>query len=490
MPGRLGLRSLFGLPAGVGRPAYAVERIRTGIVHLGAGAFHRAHQAVYTDDLLNAGGNDDWGIAAVSMRRPEVADALVRQQGLYTVTEYAPDGAPRPRVIGAIREALVLAADPAAVAGAIAREQTRVVTLTVTEKAYYRRGDGAGLDRSAAPVQEDLQAREPRQTAVGALVAGLERRRAADGGSLSVVCCDNLPENGAVLRRLCLDFAAAWRPGLERWIEDRVRFPSSMVDRITPASTPELVAETAEALGCEDRIPIACEAFRQWVIEDDFANGRPPWDLGGAQFVDDVRPFEDMKLRMLNASHSALAYLGLLAGYRHVNEALAVPAFRAFVDHLMVRELAPTVRNMPESALRDYRVALLRRFASPRPAHRLAQIAEDGSQKIPIRILNPLREQHTAERPADGLVVVVAGWLAYHERVAAGELPGPLKDPLAARLLEVAAMTPASARVRALSDLFGASLAENRSFLECLDLWYQRLAVNGAEPTLLRLVRD
>ena len=479
MARRLNLSRLTGLPAEIARPTYEVSAVRSGIVHLGAGAFHRAHQAIYTDDLLNAGGDSRWGITAVSMRRPDVAEALSDQQGLYTVTEYDPDGGQALRVIGAIRGSLVLAAAPGEVARAIARPETRVVSLTVTEKAYHRRDGEQVLDLDAAPVRSDLACSEPRETAVGALVAGLARRRAEQAGALTVVCCDNLPENGQVLRRLCCDFAEAWRPGLAGWIADHVAFPSSMVDRITPATTPGLLAEVSVALGCEDRVPIACETFRQWVIEDEFAAGRPPWDLGGAQFVRDVRPFESMKLRMLNASHSALAYLGLLAGKACVHEALAVPQFRAFIERTMTRELAPTVNGVPASELAAYRTALLRRFGSPRPAHRLAQIAEDGSQKIPIRVLKPLRQQLTAGQASDGLTLIVAAWLAFQQRIAGGELPGLLKDPQTDRLLGAAAIPRASERVRQLEWVFGPELLANAAFLERLDAWQLRLATDG-----------
>jgi fructuronate reductase len=228
-----------------------------------------------------------------------------------------------------------------------------------------------------------------------------------------VVCCDNLARNGPVLRGLCRDFAQAWRPGLAAWIDGHVSFPSTMVDRITPAATDELRSAARAALGCADALAVGCESFRQWVIEDDFAGARPPWDLGGAQFVSEVEPFEVMKLRLLNASHSALAYLGLLAGRQHVHEALENPDFRAFIAVTMERELAPTVAGIPAADLEAYRHALLQRFSCPRPAHRLAQIAEDGSQKMPIRVLAPLREQLAANGPTRRSVLIVAGWLAF-----------------------------------------------------------------------------
>ncbi len=466
--------ALAGLPAEVRRPAYDFEAVRTGIVHLGAGAFHRAHQAVYTDDLLGAIGGD-WGITAVSMRNPAVADGLRQQQGLYSLSEFDVEGRPDRRIIAAIREALVLAQAPQAVAAAIARTETHVVSLTVTEKAYYRQAGGHGLDRSQPQVQADLAAQWPEHTAIGALVAGLDCRRQAQAGPVTVLCCDNLADNGAIVRRLCSDFAQQWKPGLEEWIDANVSFPSTMVDRITPATTPEVLAETAVALGCEDAIPVIGEAFRQWVIEDAFAGPRPPWDQVGAQFVTDVRPFEEMKLRMLNASHSGLAYLGLLAGFAHVHEALAEPAFRRFIERTMAQELAPTVRGVSSAELERYRAALLQRFASPRPAHRLAQIAEDGSQKIPIRVLNPLRERRAAAAACDGLILIAAAWLKFVQAKSSGLISGELRDPMAEELLDGNAADKPSHFAQRLESVFGLTLLQDPVFLEGLDRWGNRL---------------
>jgi fructuronate reductase len=487
MTDRLSLQALARIPDSVRKPAYPIAGIAPGIVHLGAGAFHRAHQAVYTDDVLNAAGGD-WGITAVSMRRPDVAAGLRRQDGLYAIAEYDEAGQPSWRVIGAIREALVLTEAPADVAAAIGRAGTQVVTLTVTEKAYHRAAAAAGLDLGQADVKADLAAAHPCRTAVGALVAGLQRRRETGAGPLSVVCCDNLSHNGPVLRRLCGDFADAWRPGLAAWMDGHVSFPSTMVDRITPAATDDLRAAAREALGCIDQLPVGCEAFSQWVIEDDFAGPRPPWDLGGAQFVSEVEPFEVMKLRLLNASHSALAYLGLLAGKQYVAEAATVSEFRCFLLATMARELAPTVKGIPAAELRDYQSALLRRFSCPRPAHRLAQIAEDGSQKIPIRVLAPLREQLAADGPMDGLVLIVAAWLAFVERIARGGLPGPLKDPLADRLLRTSAAPRASDRALALGEVFGADLPQSPRFLDRLDYWRGRLEQDAVGPVMHSVV--
>jgi fructuronate reductase len=323
---------------------------------------------------------------------------------------------------------------------------------------------------------------------VGALVAGLQRRRETGAGPLSVVCCDNLSHNGPMLRRLCRDFAEAWQPGLAAWIDGQVSFPSTMVDRITPAATDELRAAAREALGCVDQLAVGCEAFSQWVIEDDFAGARPPWDLGGAQFVSEVEPFEVMKLRLLNASHSALAYLGLLAGRNYVAEAATVPEFRRFLAATMARELAPTVKGIPATELRDYQLSLMRRFSCPRPAHRLAQIAEDGSQKIPIRVLAPLREQLGADGPIDGLVLIVAAWLAFVDAQAGGRIAGPLKDPLADRLLAGCGARQASARVHELVGVFGADLLQSRRFLDRLDYWRGRLERDAVGPVMHSVV--
>ncbi len=409
------------LPGDVKRPAYDRDAQGCGIVHLGIGAFHRAHQAVYTDDAMDAG-DRDWAITGVSLRSPEVRDALAPQDGLYTVTT-RDGGGDATRLIGAVRRVLVAPEDPAAIVAAIAAPSTRIVSLTVTEKGYWR-APGGGLD----PALPDLGGGVP-VSLYGFLADGLARRRDASGAGLPTVSCDNLAANGQLLATLLRRVLASRDPGLADWFDAACACPSTMVDRIVPAPTAADRAGIAAHLCVRDEAAVVAEPFRQWVIEDRFAGDRPRWEAGGAEFVADVAPYETAKLRMLNGAHSALAYLGLARGLRFVHEAVADPAIGPLVDRLMRDEAAASFTPAPGQDLSGYAAALMARFANPALNHRLAQIAMDGSQKIPQRWLDTL-----AARRADGVACpailrALAAWLD-HVR---GDGP-PVDDPDAAAL--------------------------------------------------------
>ncbi|TDC37205.1 mannitol dehydrogenase family protein [Micromonospora sp. 15K316] len=441
---RLGLDGLDRLgPGGAFTPPAVDPRaLRVGIVHLGIGAFHRAHQAVFTEQAAAATGRDDWGIAGVTQRSASVRDQLTPQDGLYTVLERGPGAAP-PRVVGSVREVLHGAGDPAAVVDRIADPAVRLVTLTVTEKGYRRDGTGR-LDRSDPEVAADLAGRPPR-TAVGQLVRGLQRRAAGAAGPVTVLSCDNLVGNGEVLHNLVHDFLAAL-PDAEAgpvadWIATSVRFPSCMVDRIVPASTDDDRAHVRTVLGLEDRGVVVAEPFRQWVIEDDFAADRPAWDRAGAVFTDDVAAWESVKLRMLNATHSLLAYLGALRGHGTIAAALADDELATAAEALMVEDVAPTLRVPDGLDLAGYRRQVLQRFANPALRHRTVQVAMDGSQKLPVRLLGTVRDRLAAGAIPRQAALAVAAWMAY---VAKGrDTRGhqlPLDDPLADRLKAAAAV--------------------------------------------------
>lgn len=293
-------------------PGYTPSEHGTGIVHLGVGAFHKAHQAMYTDTALAAAGGD-WRITGVSLRGTAAADALNPQHGLYTLVERGPDGT-RGRVIAAIDRVIAATRDRAAVLDAMTDPATRIVSLTVTEKAYGIDRAAGAVDPSHPAIAADLADPRAPAGAVGLIVEALRRRRAAGARPFTALCCDNLPDNGGLLRTGVLDFAGRIDPELRRWIEDEGRFPATMVDRITPAATEATLGAAEDLTGCRDLAAVETEPFTQWVIEDRFADGRPAWELGGALFVDDVAPFERMKLRMLNGSHSMLAYAGFLSG--------------------------------------------------------------------------------------------------------------------------------------------------------------------------------
>jgi fructuronate reductase len=384
------------------------------IVHLGLGGFFRAHQAWYTGVAPDAAG---WGIAAFTGRSRALADRLTRQDGLYTLVVRGPEADEV-----ALQRALVAAypgTDLAAWRAHLARPEVAVVTLTVTEAAYARARDG-GLDLDRPDVTEDVAAvaKEAEVTTVpGRLVAGLAARRAAGGGPLAVVSCDNLPGNGAATARVVTDLAGAADPALAGWIGEHVSFVTTMVDRITPRTTDEDVRTVAERTGWPDAVPVVTEPFTEWLLSGEFPAGRPAWDAAGARFVADVRPHETRKLLMLNGGHSLLAYAGSARGHDTIAEAVADPVCRGWLEQWW--DEASRHVPLPEADLAAYRAALLARFANPRIRHRLAQIAADGSQKLPIRVLPVLRGERAAGRTPAGALRILSAWIDHLRGVGA-----------------------------------------------------------------------
>ncbi|MGH6921769.1 MAG: mannitol dehydrogenase family protein, partial [Geminicoccaceae bacterium] len=369
----------------------------------------------------------------VILRRPETRDGLAPQDGLYTVAERDGGGA-RLQVIGCLRQLLVAPEDPGAVIERIASPATAIVSLTVTEKGYCHDPASGLLDWTHADIVHDLAEPERPRSAVGMLVAGLARRNRQTAPT--IMSCDNLPANGRTLRGLVIELAARRDAALARWIEAEVAFPCSMVDRIVPATTADDIAQIDAALTVHDAAPVVCEPFRQWVIEDHFAAPRPAWELAGAELVAEVAPYEEMKLRLLNGSHSAIAYLGCLAGFEHVFEVMAAPDFAAFVRRMMA-EVAPTL-HVP-SDLGAYQASLLARFANPALAHRTSQIAMDGSQKLPQRLLGTIRDRLCAGATIDHLCLAVAGWIRYASGRDEQGRAIAVADPLARRFAAISA---------------------------------------------------
>lgn len=461
-------------PAWIG-PAVDPRAVRVGIVHLGIGAFARAHPVVFTELASAAAGCTDWGVAGVTQRSSSVRDALAPQDGLYSVLERGP-GAEPPRVVGSLRVVLDGAGDPARVVDLIADPAVRVVTLTVTEKGY-RRGPGGRLDLADPGVRSDL-AGGPPKTSVGQLVRGLQRRLRSTQEPLTVLSCDNLVGNGAVLRALVQDFCAALAAREGSWLAERaassVRFPSCVVDRIVPATSGRDRAEALAVLGCEDRGVVTTEPFRQWVIEDDFAGERPPWELAGAVLTADVAAWEQVKLRVLNATHSTLAYLGALRGYSTIARAVADDELRRAAERLMADDVSPTL-DLPDGLdLAGYCDQVLDRFANPALHHRTVQVAMDGSQKLPVRLLGTVRDRLAADAVPAWAALGVAAWMVY---VAAARdrlgRPLPLDDPLADRLRSAAAAGSAGSKVLVRSllgvrEVFGDDLPTSETFVQVL----------------------
>lgn len=451
MSARLSYKTLTALPPSVAVPAYDRSSVTPGIVHLGVGAFHRAHQAAYVDDCL-AAGESDWGIVGASLQSASTADALEPQDGLYTLAERGSDSE-KLRVIGSIEKVLVAPRDPGKVLDALTDPGIRIVTLTITEKAYLRNAAG-DLDAGHPGIVADLANLARPRTAHGFLVEALARRLAAGTRPFTILSCDNLPSNGATLHRLLVQFAALKDAALARHVES-VSCPSSMVDRIVPATADADRARVSEALCVDDAWPVMTEPFRQWVIEDDFPTGRPDWERSGVQMVRDVRPFEEMKLRLLNGAHSAIAYLGLLAGHETVAKSFGDPAIRRFVQALW----AEAVPTLPKDAGLDpngYVASLAQRFDNTALQHRTAQIANDGSQKLPQRIVGSALDRLAADAGGNHLMLAVAAWIHAAELRGAHLPAGLFTDPLDAPLAKIAeAAEPAKETARAVFELAG-----------------------------------
>ena len=486
-PDRLGLATLRHLPP-ESRPLLRPGTVPAGIVHLGVGAFHRAHQAVHTEAAVGAAGGD-WGIIGVAPRSTDVVDALAAQDCLFSVTTLAPDAAAT-RVVGALAGVRHAASDPDAVVGLLADPAIRVVTLTVTEKAYRLDPVTAALTVDA-DLTADLTTDRPPRTVPGLLVRGLLARAAADAGPIALVSCDNLPANGRRLRGLveqCLALARVPDATAERVLA-AVTCPGTMVDRIVPASTDETRDTARRALGVTDLAAIAAEPWSQWVIEDDFPGGRPAWERSGAILTDDAGPWERLKLRALNGVHSATAYLGALAGAETVAEALALPHLEAVLRRLLAEEITPSFTPPPGADVTAYGEQVLVRFANPAIRHRTTQVAMDGSQKLPQRVLHTVADLRAAGRSARWSALVVAAWLRFLLGYADDGRPLPLDDPLADRLraaLTAGAHTPAGVvdAVFALREVFPPDLADDDEFRADVTGWLTALERHGVRATL------
>jgi len=470
---------------------YARDRVAVGQVHLGVGAFFRAHTAVYTDIAIGRSGGN-WGVAGVSLRQPTVRDQLLPQDSLYTVA-VRDDSSCEYRLVGALKSVDVAPEDPHHVVELIADPAVRIVTLTVTEKGYGIAPDSGRLDLHDAAIREDIDDLRAPRTTPGVLVAGLRRRCDLGSGPVTIVSCDNLPGNGARLRGAVSEFAALADPGLQGWLDDAVRFPSTMVDRIVPATTDADIRTAAQDTGLFDAAHVKTEPFTQWVIEDDFAAGRPDWEQAGALLVDDVAPYETAKLRLLNGPHSALAYLGYLGGHACVHEAMQSPAYAAYARQLMTLEIAPVTPAPRGMQHATYIEQLLERFANSSLQHRTWQIAMDGSQKLPQRLLNTVRDQLRRHGSIERLSLAVAAWMRYclgrDERGRAINV----MDPLAGRFEAIAAASSTDAEAivagfLAIDDVFGADLPETDAFVAPVVARLRSLLEHGAARTVEALV--
>lgn len=436
------------------------------------------------------GGN--WCVCGVSLRNATVRDELAQQDHVYTSVTLAPDG-PQDNLIEVIDHVLVAPEDPSAVLGAMVAPGVKIVSMTITEKGYCHNPSTGELRLEHPDIIHDLQHPDAPRSAIGFLVQALARRRSQGIAPFTVLSCDNLPDNGALTRHVVCAFAREMSPDLAQWIETHVRFPSTMVDRITPATTDADIAALAERRGYLDPACVMHEPFRQWVIEEDFVNGdRPAWDVAGAQFVTDVAAFEAMKLRCLNGAHSALAYLGYLVGYETIFQTVSDPQFTAFLDQLWQTEIIPTVPPPENTDLVVYCADLRVRFANPAIQHRTWQIAMDGSQKVPQRLLATIADCLEAGRPFPCLALAVAGWIKYVQGMDENGAPIDVRDPLVKQLQAAVARaaTPEQvvAGILAERHVFEPALAENTTFVAAITEAYATLVTYGANEAVRRLL--
>ncbi|GGD11034.1 mannitol dehydrogenase family protein [Aquisalinus flavus] len=469
-------------------PGYDRDATGVGIVHLGPGAFFRGHQAVYTDDAMALGGSDihggDWAICGISLRSASVRDGLAQQDGLYTLATL--DSEVSYRIIGSLKELMVAPEDPGAVIDRLADPAIKIVTLTITEKGYCLAANGR-LDESNSDIAHDIATPDAPRSAIGYLVAGLARRR--DNGTAPFTCisCDNLPDNGHKLKAAVIALAAKRDESLAGWIGANVAFPRTMVDSITPATDDALIARVRDDAGLDDAWPIQREAFKQWVIED-FDGPRPAWDKAGATFTGDVAAFEHAKLRLLNAPHSALAYLGPLAGHETVRDAIGDDAFERFIRTMTAQEIIPGLTAPVGLDLTEYRDAIIGRFHNPEIRHLLAQIAWDGTQKLPVRIISVIRENIEAARPVDRLCLVVAAWRIFVIKALQDgrKIVDPQSDALAAQpWLDDSDPEAAATHFLTFRALFDEDLARSQPLHDALQQAI-RLIGDGAPATVRR----
>jgi mannitol-1-phosphate/altronate dehydrogenase len=410
-PRQLDTRTLVHHAARVSVPTYDRRALECGVVHIGVGSFHRSHQAMYFEQLARRGLGNGWALTGVGLRHRDMKEALDAQDGLYTVVARGVAG-DEAHVIGIMTRYLFAPEEGAALLDTLTDRKTRLVTLTITAAGYKVNPETGAFAKDDPEVVSDLAHPSEPCTAPGLLVEALRRRRDRGDAPFTVLSCDNMPDNGAVARTAVVAFAGLRDRRLARWIAEHVTFPSSMVDRITPSTTAEDRVMVEQQFGVRDRWPVITENFSQWIVEDAFCNGRPPLDEVGVEFVDDVRPYALMKTRMLNASHSALGYLGTLAGYTRTDEAMTDPVFATYIEQMMMEEIA---RLLPSGGidLASYGATLRSRFVNPAIGDRLSRLCRNGSTKVPAHILSSIRDARAAQQPHELLTLAVSGWCRY-----------------------------------------------------------------------------
>ncbi len=476
------------LPVPIARPDYRLAEATSGIAHIGVGGFHRAHQAAYTDALMNTGEGLEWGICGIGTRAEERAmrDALAAQDYLYTLVELDDRPDTEVRVIGSIRDMLLVGEDGSeAVVARLADPAIRIVSLTITEGGYCLDDSTGQFNAQLPQIQHDLQNPRSPVSVFGLLCAALAKRRGHGVGPFTVMSCDNLPHNGDVTRRATLAFASLVDPDLARWIERNVSFPNAMVDRITPMTSTAHRQDLERQHGLDDAWPVVCEPFVQWVLEDRFVAGRPAWEKVGVQFTDDVSPYEEMKIKLLNGSHLALTYLGYLRGYRFVHETMADPLFVEYIRRYMDEDVTPQLAAVPGIDLARYKQTLIERFSNRAIADQLERVCSDGSSKFPkfsVPTINRLIADNAA---LDRAALVVAAWALYLRGVDENGEQYRIPDPRADFCQSLVAEDDGLAeRLLGREEIFGTRIPRSLAFREAFERNLLRLCTLGVSGTL------
>lgn len=487
---RLQESALAQLPEQVKVPAYDRRKISRSIVHIGVGGFYRAHQAVYLDDLLHDPGNEAWGFRGVGLLKHDtrIRDAMSAQDCLYTVVERSAAG-DTARVIGAVLDFMYAPDNPEAVIEAMVDPVCRIVSLTITEGGYYVNQGTGEFDHNHPDIVHDLAHPHAPRCSFGYLAEALDRRRRRGIAPFTIMSCDNLQSNGDITKKMLLAFTQRRDPALSRWIAEHGAFPNSMVDRITPATTEADRVLVQERFGLHDAWPVVTEPFRQWVLEDHFPSGRPAWERVGVQMTADVLPYEKMKLRLLNASHQAIAYIGMLCGYQYVDEAMGDPDIRKLMKTMMDVEVTPLMDEVKGVDLEQYKATLLERFSNPAIRDQLSRLGTEGSARIPKFVLPSILEQIDCGGPLKLLSFTIASWFRF---LTGSDEHGnrlPINDPMADRLRELALEGRTDPRLLlSVHELFGDVLPASPVFVNAVKEALQDLYALGAKAALAKAV--
>ncbi|WP_223451574.1 MULTISPECIES: mannitol dehydrogenase family protein [unclassified Pseudomonas] len=488
---KLNKQNLHHLAPEVVLPAYALSDTRQGIAHIGVGGFHRAHQAYYTDALMNTGEGLDWAICGVGLRAEDrrARDDLKEQDYLFTLFELGDTDDTEVRVIGAIRDMLLAEDGAQALIDKLSSPEIRIVSLTITEGGYCIDDSNGEFMAHLPQIQHDLAHPDSPKTVFGFLCAALAKRRAVGTPAFTLMSCDNLPHNGAVTRKALLAFAALRDADLHDWIAANVSFPNAMVDRITPMTSTEHRLQLADKHAVDDAWPVVCEPFVQWVLEDKFVNGRPAWEKVGVQFTDDVTPYEEMKIKLLNGSHLALTYLGFLKGYRFVHETMNDPLFVRYMRAYMDLDVTPQLSSVPGIDLTDYKNTLVERFSNQAIADQLERVCSDGSSKFPKFTIPTINRLIADGRETKRAALVVAAWVLYLKGVDENGDTYAIPDPRAAfcqaLVADDALMTQ---RLLGVEEIFGTAIAHSPEFVAAFEWCCNSLREVGVTRTLERVL--